>query len=96
VIFGFGAPVKGNTLLNYFGIGRQLLDCVVEINPFRAGLFTPGSHLPVVMEPELPRPPDVYYVLAWNFRTEILAKNRHLLDRGVEFYFPITPAEVQS
>jgi SAM-dependent methyltransferase len=91
VIFGYGAPVKGNTLLNYFGIGGRYLDCVVEINPFRKGLFTPGSHLPVVLENELPHPPDIYYVLAWNFRNEILAKNKHLLARGVEFYFPITP-----
>jgi SAM-dependent methyltransferase len=96
VIFGYGAPVKGNTLLNYLGVGRQFLDCVVEINPLRRGLFTPGSRLPVVMESELTRPPDVYYVLAWNFRDEILAKNRPLLDAGVEFYFPIVPAEVPS
>jgi SAM-dependent methyltransferase len=93
VIFGYGAPVKGNTLLNYFGIGHRHLDCVVEINPLRKGLFTPGTHLPVVMEHELTRTPDVYYVLAWNFRAEILAKNQHLLDRGVEFFFPITPPE---
>jgi SAM-dependent methyltransferase len=96
VVFGYGAPVKGNTLLNYFGIDRRHLDCVVEINPYRKGLFTPGSHLPVAMEDELPRPPDVYYVLAWNFRQEILAKNRPLIDRGVEFYFPIVPAEVSA
>ncbi len=96
VIFGYGAPVKGNTLLNYFGIGRQYLDCVVEINPLRKGLFTPGSHLPVLMETELPAVPDVYYVLAWNFRAEILAKNRHLLDAGVEFYFPINPPAIGS
>jgi hypothetical protein len=96
VVFGYGAPVKGNTLLNYFGIDRRHLDCVVEINPYRKGLFTPVSHLPVAMEDELPRPPDVYYVLAWNFRQEILAKNRPLIDRGVEFYFPIVPAEVSA
>jgi hypothetical protein len=44
------------------------------------------------MEDELPAPPDLYYVLAWNFKKEILANNRHLLDRGVEFYFPVEPS----
>jgi len=87
-IFGMGAPVKGNTLLNYFGIGTQFLDCLVEKNVLRKGLFSPGMHLPILLEAEI-EPPDVYYVLAWNFKKEILQNNRHLLDRGVEFYFPI-------
>ena len=88
-VYGMGAPVKGNTLLNYFGIGRDYLDCLVEKNPLRKGLYSPGMHLPVVMEDELPRPPDVYYVLAWNFKKEILANNGHLTEKGVEFYFPV-------
>ncbi len=88
-IYGMGAPVKGNTLLNYFGIGRQTLACLVEKNRLRRGLFSPGMHLPVVMEDELPRDPDVYYVLAWNFKKEILARNQHLIRKGVEFYFPV-------
>ena len=88
-VFGMGAPVKGNTLLNYFGIGKQYLDCLVEKNRLRKGLFSPGMHLPVLMEDELPAPPDVYYVLAWNFKKEILANNQALLARGVEFYFPV-------
>ena len=90
-IFGMGAPVKGNTLLNYFGIGENLLDCLVEKNPLRKGLYSPGMHLPIVLEDELKAPPDVYYVLAWNFKEEILKNNRALLDKGVEFYFPINP-----
>ncbi len=90
-INGFGAPVKANTLLNYFGIGRQYLDVLVEKNPLRKGLFSPGTHIPIVMEDELSIQPDINYVLAWNFRTEILANNQHLIDRGVEFYFPVEP-----
>ncbi len=90
-IFGMGAPVKGNTMLNYFGVGKQYLDCLVEKNTLRKGLFSPGMHLPVLIESELPEPPDVYYVLAWNFKTEILANNKPLLDRGVEFFFPVDP-----
>ena len=92
-VFGMGAPVKGNTLLNYFGIDRRLMECVVEKNRLRKGLFTPGTHLPVLIEDELPEPPDIYYVLAWNFKREILANNKALLERGVEFYFPVNPPE---
>jgi hypothetical protein len=88
-IFGMGAPVKGNTLLNYCGIGRRYLDCLVEKNPLRRGLYSPGMHLPIVMEDELSSRPDVYYVLAWNFKQEILANNRDLLEQGVDFYFPV-------
>lgn len=95
-IFGMGAPVKGNTMLNYFGVGKQYLDCLVEKNTLRKGLYSPGMHLPVLMEDELPAPPDVYYVLAWNFKNEILANNKHLLDRGVEFYFPVDPDKVAA
>ncbi len=88
-VFGMGAPVKGNTLLNYFGIGRNYLDCLVEKNTLRRGLYSPGMHLPVVLEDELPESPDIYYVLAWNFKKEILANNKALLDQGVQFYFPV-------
>jgi SAM-dependent methyltransferase len=93
-IFGFGAPVKGNTLLNYFGVGPETLECLVERNELRRGLYSPGRHIPIAIESELPGPPDVYYVLAWNFREEILRRNRTLIDRGVEFYFPIRPEGV--
>lgn len=93
-IYGFGAPVKGNTLLNYFGIGTRYLDCLVEKNELRRGLFSPGMHIPIAIEKELGHPPDVYFVLAWNFKKEILENNRHLLDQGVEFHFPVNPREI--
>jgi SAM-dependent methyltransferase len=87
-VFGFGAPVKGNTLLNYFGIGPDLIECLVEKNPLRKGLVSPGMHIPVVLEDEI-APPDTYYVLAWNFKEEILRNNRDLIETGVFFYFPV-------
>jgi len=95
-IFGMGAPVKGNTLLNYFGVGTQYIDFLVEKNESRRGLFSPGMHIPIMIEKELMERPDVYYVLAWNFKKEILANNKHLLDRGIEFYFPVDPEEIDS
>ena len=91
IIYGMGAPVKGNTLLNYFGIGRETLDLLIEKNVMRKGLYSPGKHIPIALESELSSPPQVYYVLAWNFKKEILENNKQLLERGVEFYFPINP-----
>lgn len=93
-IFGMGAPVKGNTMLNYFGVGTEYLDVLVEKNELRRGLYAPGSHIEVVIEKELKELPDIYYVLAWNFKKEILANNQELIQKGVEFYFPVNPKEV--
>lgn len=90
-VYGMGAPVKGNTLLNYFDVGPDLVQGLVEINTLRKGLYSPGMHIPILMEDELPSRPDVYYVLAWNFKQEILKRYADLIDQGVEFYFPINP-----
>lgn len=90
-IYGFGAPVKGNTLLNYFGIGTQYIDCLVEKNELRRGLVSPGMHIPIVMEREVRQLPDIYYVLAWNYKREILANNQALVAQGIQFHFPVDP-----
>jgi 2-polyprenyl-3-methyl-5-hydroxy-6-metoxy-1,4-benzoquinol methylase len=90
-IYGMGAPVKGNTMLNYFGIGTKHIDYLVEINKLRKNLFSPGSHIPIVIEEELDNQPDIYFVFAWNFKKEILEKNKELIESGVEFYFPVNP-----
>lgn len=91
-VFGMGSPVKGNTLLNSLKINKDLIECLVEKNQLRKGLYSPGSHLEIVMEDEINKPPDIYYVLAWNFKNEILKNNKELIKNGVEFYFPI-PAQ---
>lgn len=90
-IFGFGAPVKGNTMLNYFQIGTETIDVLVEKNSLRKGLYSPGMHIPIVLEDEVKEQPDIYYVLAWNFKNEILKNNTELIEKGVEFYFPVNP-----
>lgn len=93
-VFGMGAPVKGNTLLNYFDIGTNLIECLLEKNKLRKGLYSPGKHIPILMEDEKKDLPAIYYVLAWNFKDEILKNNKHLVEKGIEFYFPINPKEV--
>lgn len=90
-IYGFGAPVKGNTMLNYFGVGPDVVECLVEKNELRRGLYSPGMHIPLAIESEITELPDIYYVLAWNFKKEILANNQALIDKGIEFYFPVNP-----
>jgi SAM-dependent methyltransferase len=92
-IFGFGAPVKGNTFLNYCGIDTRYLDCLVEKNELRRGLYSPGMHIPIVIEHEVSSPPDIYFCLAWNFKHEILKNNQDLITRGVSFFFPVNPKE---
>lgn len=91
VVYGFGAPAKGNTLLNYFDIGTELIPYLVEKNALRKGLYSPGKHIPIILEEDVSPLPDIYYVLAWNFKKEILANNQHLIEDGVEFYFPVNP-----
>jgi SAM-dependent methyltransferase len=95
-VFGMGAPVKGNTLLNYFGVGTAYVQALVEKNQLRRGLYSPGMHIPIILEEEIVEQPDIYYVLAWNFKKEILANNADLLRKGVEFHFPINPQELPA
>ena len=90
-ILGLGAPVKGNTLLNYFNIGTNYLDYLLEKNQLRKNLYSPGKHIPIIMESKETLTADIYYVLAWNFKKEILKNNKHLVEQGIEFYFPINP-----
>ena len=62
---------------------------LVELNPLRRNLYSPGTHIPIKMEKEIKKLPDIYYVLAWNFKKEILKNNKKLIRNGVKFYFPI-------
>jgi SAM-dependent methyltransferase len=91
IIYGFGAPVKGNTLLNYFNIGPEIITYLVEKNPLRRDLYSPGMHIPILMEEDVVELPDIYYVLAWNFKDEILKSNKSLIENGIKFYFPVNP-----
>lgn len=66
-IFGLGAPLKGSTLLNYCDIGPDLVERVTDINPYKIGRYTPGTHIPIVSEDAIEEQPDYYLVLSWNF-----------------------------
>lgn len=92
-IYAYGAPVKGNTLLNYMGIDKNIIDKVVEVNPLKVGKYTPGSHIPVIKE-SLDDLPDYYLLLSHNFKEEIISKNKNILNKGVKFIIPFPKIEV--
>jgi len=92
-IYAYGAPVKGNTLLNYMRIDNTIIDKVVEVNPLKIGKYTPGTNI-LVTEESLEDLPDYYLLLSHNFKDEILKKNKDLLDKGVKFIIPFPEIEV--
>jgi SAM-dependent methyltransferase len=90
LIAAYGAPAKGNTLLNYCGIGRDLLEFTVDRSPHKQGLLLPGSRLPVRAPDALvDERPDYVLVLAWNMIDEILSQQTAYLKSGGRFIVPI-------
>ena len=85
-IAGYGAPAKGNTLLNYCGIGRDFVDFTVDRNPHKQGLFLPGTHIPIRPPAAIDEErPDVVFILPWNLREEIMQQLHHIRDWGGRF-----------
>ena len=94
-ICGYGAPGKGNTLLNYCGIGTDFLDFTVDRNPYKHGRFTPGMHIPIhPVEAIDAAKPDYILILPWNLKHEIVSQMRHVGEWGAKFVVPIPEATV--
>ena len=94
-IVGLSAPAKGMTLLNYCGMGKEVLDFVTEKSPLKIGRFTPGGHIPVVPDEELLRvQPDYALLLAWNFAEEIMRNLDEYRRAGGRFIIPIPTPRV--
>ena len=89
-VVAYGATSKSTTVTNYFGIDKGLVECIFDNTPIKQNKLSPGKHIPVLMETDLETHPDTYFVLAWNFKDEILRRNASLVSSGVEFYFPIS------
>jgi SAM-dependent methyltransferase len=92
---GYGAPGKGNTLLNYCGIGTDFLNFTVDRNPYKHGRYTPGMHIPIYPVSAIDEArPDYLLILPWNLKNEIVAELRHVEDWGCKFIVPIPAVEV--
>jgi C-methyltransferase-like protein/putative zinc binding protein/methyltransferase family protein len=94
-IAGYGAPGKGNTLLNYCGIRTDFLDYTVDRNPYKQDKFLPGTHIPIY-PPERIRQtkPSYLFILPWNLKKEIVQQNGFIREWGGQFVVPIPEIEV--
>ena len=95
VVAGYGAPGKGNTLLNYCGIRADLIEYTVDRNPYKHGRFTPGTHIPIHPPEMIAREqPEYIVVLPWNLLDEIAAQLEYTAEWGARLIVPIPFAEV--
>jgi len=96
-VVGYGAPGKGNTLLNYCGIGTDFLDFTVDRNPYKQGKFTPGAHIPILHPDALVQArPDYVLILPWNLKDEILATVGRTPGLAAQFVVPIPRVQIVS
>jgi len=94
-IAGYGAPGKGNTMLNYCGIRTDFLDFTVDRNSYKHGLYTPGTRIPIFAPGEIDRRrPDYVFILPWNLRDEIMNQLSHIRAWGGKFIVPIPEPEI--
>lgn len=94
-IVGYGAPAKGNVLLNYCGIGSDFIDYLVDRNPYKRGKFAPGTRLPVLDVEEVRRTrPDFLLILPWNIKDEITSQMSYIRDWGGQFLVAIPTVDV--
>lgn len=96
-IAGYGAPGKGNTLLNYCGIRTDFLDYTVDRNPYKQGKFLPGTHIPIYHPSKIEETkPDYVLILPWNFKDEIMEQLSFIRAWGGQFVVPIPEVRVYS
>lgn len=86
----YGASTKGNTLLQYYGIGTDIVTCIAERNPRKYGHKTPGTEIPILSEKEVrDMNPDYMLVLPWHFKSEFVVREKQYIDTGGVFVFPL-------
>lgn len=94
-IIGYGAPAKGNTLLNYFKINNTIVDFITDTTPLKQGLYTPGTHIPIFPPEKIKKDrPDYALLLSWNYADTILKKEMGLRKDGVKFIIPVPDARI--
>ena len=94
-VFGYGASTKGNVMLQFCGFSPADLPAIAEINPEKFGSFTPGTHIPIVSEPDArAMAPDYFLVLPWHFKSGIVRREKEFLQRGGKLIFPFPEIEI--
>jgi hypothetical protein len=94
-VAGYGAPGKGNTLLNYCGIRTDFIDYTVDRNPYKHGRYLPGTHIPIFAPERIAETkPDYLLILPWNLKDEIMKQNAFIRDWGGQFVVPIPEVRV--
>jgi hypothetical protein len=94
-IVGYGAPAKGNTLLNFCGIRKDFIDYTVDMSPFKQGCFLPGTHIPIFHPDKIRETkPDYVLILPWNLKEEIISQLSYIRSWGGKFLVPIPSLEV--
>ena len=94
-IAGYGAPGKGNTLLNYCGIRTDFIDYTVDRNPYKHGKYTPGTHIPIFHPDKISETkPDYIFILPWNLKAEIMKQLAYVQEWGAQFVVPIPEVKV--
>jgi hypothetical protein len=94
-VVGYGAPGKGNTLLNYCGIREDFVEFTVDRNPYKQGKFLPGTHIPIYAPERLDEAkPDYILILPWNFKDEIMKQLAPAREWGARFIIPIPEATI--
>ena len=94
-VVGYGAPAKGNTMLNYCGVRTDLLDYTVDLSPHKQGMFLPGVHIPIFHPDKVAETrPDYLLILPWNIKEEIMGQMNHIRSWGGKFIVPIPRVEV--
>lgn len=96
-VVGYGAPAKGNTLLNYCGIRSDFLDYTVDLSPHKQDHFLPGTHIPIHHPDRMKETrPDYVLILPWNLKDEIMGQMAYIREWGGQFVVPIPEARVYS
>jgi hypothetical protein len=94
-VVGYGAPGKGNTLLNHCGIRSDLISYTVDRSPHKQGWFLPGTHIPILAPEQIAADrPDYVLVLPWNLRAELSEQLSYVREWGGRLVFPIPTLEV--
>ena len=96
LIFGYGAPAKGNVLLNYCDIDNKLLDFIIDTTILKQGKFTPGTKIPIISPNKKPKIHSkmIALMLAWNYKSSIIKNEKNFLKNGGRFLIPIPKAEL--